>query len=175
MCDAMDLLRACCGEKLILGCGVPLMPAFGKVDYCRIGADVTNHWVPRKFTTREDVSTPHGVNNSIFRRHLDGRAFMNDPDVFFLRNENMKMDFKKRTLLAKIDSLFGSLLFVSDNVGNYDAEQMRALKDVFTSQKADILSAEYTAKKQITVKYRLNDTEHTLVFNPDNGNIFEEN
>ena len=94
---------------------------------------------------------------------------MNDPDVFFLRNNNMKMSFEKRTLLAKINSLFGSLLFVSDNVGDYDEEQMRVLKDVFTSQKAEILSAEYTGKKRITVKYRLDSEENTISFNPDNG------
>ena len=29
MCEAMDFLRECCGEKLFLGCGVPLAPAFG--------------------------------------------------------------------------------------------------------------------------------------------------
>lgn len=172
MCDAMDLLRECCGDKLILGCGVPLMPAFGKVDYCRIGADVKNHWAPVKFTTREDVSTPHGVNNSIFRRHLDGRAFMNDPDVFFLRNNNMKMSFEKRTLLAKINSLFGSLLFVSDNVGDYNEDQMRVLNEIFTSKKAEILSAEYTNKKQITVKYRMDSEENMIRFNPDNGCMY---
>lgn len=172
MCDAMDLLRECCGDKLILGCGVPLMPAFGKVDYCRIGADVKNHWAPVKFTTREDVSTPHGVNNSIFRRHLDGRAFMNDPDVFFLRNNNMKMSFEKRMLLAKINSLFGSLLFVSDNVGDYNEEQMHVLNEIFTSKKAEILSAEYTDKKQITVKYRMDSEENMIRFNPDNGCMY---
>lgn len=172
MCDAMDLLRECCGDKLILGCGVPLMPAFGKVDYCRIGADVKNHWAPVKFTTREDVSTPHGVNNSIFRRHLDGRAFLNDPDVFFLRNSNMKMSFEKRTLLAKINSLFGSLLFVSDNVGEYNEEQMRVLNEIFTGKKAEILSAEYTDKKQITIKYRMDSEENTIRFNPDNGCMY---
>ncbi len=31
--------------KIILGCGVPLMPAFGKVDFCRIGADVDLEWI----------------------------------------------------------------------------------------------------------------------------------
>lgn len=172
MCDAMDLLRECCGDKLILGCGVPLMPAFGKVDYCRIGADVTNKWKPRKHTTREDVSTPHGVNNSIFRRHLDGRAFLNDPDVFFLRNNNMHMSLEKRKLHAKINSLFGSLLFVSDNVSEYNGEQMRILKDVFYSEKAQILSAEYTDKKQITVTYLQNGEKETLVFDPDNGTVY---
>lgn len=172
MCDAMDLLRECCGDKLILGCGVPLMPAFGKVDYCRIGADVTNYWSPARMTTREDVSVPHAVNNTIFRRHLDGRAFMNDPDVFLLRNTNMKMNIEKRELLAKINSLFGSLLFISDNVSDYDEKQMNILKDIFTGDKAEIISAEYTGRKRITVKYRLAEAEHTLSFNPDNGNIY---
>lgn len=86
MCDAMDLLRECCGDKLILGCGVPLMPAFGKVDYCRIGSDVGLRWKTMKNIIREEVSSPHTVSNTIFRRHLDGRAWMNDPDVFFLRD-----------------------------------------------------------------------------------------
>ena len=172
MCDAMDLLRECCGDKLILGCGVPLMPAFGKVDYCRIGADVTNYWSPARKTTREDVSVPHAVNNTIFRRHLDGRAFMNDPDVFLLRNTNMKMNLEKRELLAKINSLFGSLLFISDNVSDYDEKQMNILKGIFSGDKAEIISAEYTGRKRITVKYKLADTVHTLSFNPDNGNIY---
>ena len=90
MCDAMDLLRECCGNKLILGCGVPLMPAFGKVDYCRIGSDISLGWKLRKHAIREEVSTPHAVCNTIFRRHLDGRAWMNDPDVFLLRDKNVK-------------------------------------------------------------------------------------
>ena len=35
MYRAMELLRSWCGQKQILGCGVPVMPAFGLVDYCR--------------------------------------------------------------------------------------------------------------------------------------------
>lgn len=58
MCDAMDLLRECCGDNLILGCGVPMMPAFGKVDYCRIGSDISLKWQQRKDVIREEVSTP---------------------------------------------------------------------------------------------------------------------
>lgn len=174
MCDAMDLLRECCGDKLILGCGVPLMPAFGKVDYCRIGADVKNCWKPVRFDTREAVSIPHAVNNSVFRRHLDGRAFMNDPDVFFLRDSNMKMSFEKRRLLGKLNSLFGSLLFISDNVDEYDTKQINVLKEVFTSKKAQIISAEYTGNDRITVKYKLDSAVKLLCFNPDNGNVFEE-
>lgn len=41
---AMGFLREMCGEHLIIGCGAPLMPAFGLVDYCRIGCDVGLDW-----------------------------------------------------------------------------------------------------------------------------------
>lgn len=84
------------GDWLILGCGVPLAPAFGKVDFCRIGADMGLNWMRNRFTTREDVSTPNAIYNTVFRRHLDSRAFMNDHDVFLLRDNNMFMSYKKR-------------------------------------------------------------------------------
>lgn len=52
MCDAMELLRSLCGDKLILGCGVPLAPAFGKVDFCRIGADMALSWNKNLFLVK---------------------------------------------------------------------------------------------------------------------------
>ena len=94
MCRAMDMLRGWCGDKLILGCGVPLWPAFGKVDYCRIGCDAgldwENTWLMRQ-VNREVVSTKNSIGNSYYRRELSGRAFLNDPDVFFLRDDNIKL------------------------------------------------------------------------------------
>lgn len=169
MCDAMDLIRECCGDKLVLGCGVPLMPAFGKVDFCRIGADAGLDWKRHLYINREAVSTCHTVNNSIFRRHLDGRAFMNDPDVFLLRESNMHMSFKQRKLLAKVNGLFGSLLFTSDNVGEYGAEQEKVYRETMSMPERKIISAEYTGKEEITVKYTVSGENKTLVFNPETG------
>lgn len=126
MCEAMDFLRELVGDKMILGCGVPLGAAFGKVDYCRIGCDVGLDWDgarrDRKLH-RERVSTKNAIGNTIYRRHLDGRAFWNDPDVYLLRDDNIKLNWKQRFLLAQINGLFGSLLFTSDNVGTYDEEK----------------------------------------------------
>ena len=169
MCDAMDLIRECCGEKLVLGCGVPLMPAFGKVDFCRIGADAGLDWRRHLYINREAVSTCHTVNNSIFRRHLDGRAFMNDPDVFLLRKSNMHMSFKQKKLLAKVNGLFGSLLFTSDNVGEYGADQEKVYRETMSMPEREIISAEYTDKEEITVKYIVSGENKTLVFNPETG------
>lgn len=169
MCDAVDLLRECCGDKLILGCGVPLMPAFGKVDYCRIGADIDLKWADKKNTHREDVSTPHAVCNTVFRRHLDGRAWKNDPDVFLLRDSNIHMDFPQRRLLSVINSVFGSLLFISDNVSEYSEEQKKALAQAFADNEYKILSAEFTGKDILAVVYTENGIKKRLCFNIRNG------
>lgn len=171
MCDAMDLLREACGDKLILGCGVPLMPAFGKVDYCRIGADISLKWQTGKHITREDVSTPHAVCNSIFRRHLDGRAWMNDPDVFLLREKNNQMNFEQRKLLAKINSTFGSLLFISDDVSEYNDEQKAALSEVFAEKDIKIISSGFDRKDVMHAVYIENGEEKELRFNIRTGEI----
>lgn len=173
MCDAMDLLRECCGDKIILGCGVPLMPAFGKVDYCRIGADIDLAWRQKKHVPREDVSTPHAVCNTIFRRCLDGRAWRNDPDVFLLRDNNIRMDFEQRKLLAKINSTFGNLLFISDNVGDYTPAQKLALHDAFRSKKIRIRSAQLTDENVMRVEYEEDGQPVSLQFNVHTGAIIK--
>lgn len=171
MCDAMDLLRECVGDKLILGCGVPLMPAFGKVDYCRIGSDIALNWKHKKYITREDVSTPHAVCNTIFRRHLDGRAWMNDPDVFLLRDTNIKTTFEQRKLLARINSTFGSLLFISDNTSEYNDKQLEVLYDTFADKKTVIKRAEFVQDNIMEAEYIENEEHKLMRFNVHTGEI----
>lgn len=169
MCDAMDLIRDCVGDKIILGCGVPLMPAFGKVDFCRIGADVDLEWIRRKNRIREDVSTPNTVNCTVFRRHLNGRAFLNDPDVFLLRDTNTKMTFDQRALLAKINSYFGSLLFVSDNVEDYKDNQMKVFLDTIRKKDIKILNAEFAERNIISVTCLADGKKESFRFNSETG------
>lgn len=136
MYDAIDLLRECIGDdKQILGCGVQMMPCFGKVEYMRIGADMSLQWKHsflRQLMHREDVSTKNAINNSMYRRHLNGRAFLCDPDVFLLRDYNIKFSFEQRKLLAKFIKLFGGVLFTSDDVGKYNEKQLEVMHDTFT-------------------------------------------
>ncbi len=171
MCDAMDFIRECVGDKLILGCGVPMAPAFGKVDFCRIGADMGLDWRRNPYTTREDVSTPNAIYNTVFRRHLDGRAFLNDPDVFLLRDNNMFMSYKKRKLIAKINHIFGNLLFTSDNVDRYNDSKINAFLAAVDKNKETFISAEMTKKRDMTIVYEENGKRHTLCFNVENGRI----
>lgn len=168
MCDAMDLLREVCGDKIILGCGVPLAPAFGKVDFCRIGADVGLDWDKKPFS-REDVSTQNTLLNTVFRRHLDGRAFLNDPDVFLLRESNLKMPLSQREIIAEVNSLCGNLLFVSDDVAEYDAKQKQIFTETVTRPKAKILSASIDINDDISIDYSLNGENGNLTFNIKTG------
>lgn len=168
MCDAMELLRSLCGDKLILGCGVPLAPAFGKVDFCRIGADMALSWNKKPFS-REDVSTKHALLNTIFRRQLDGRAFLNDPDVFLLRDNNIKMPFSQRKLIAKTASLFGNLLFVSDDVSTYNNEQKECFATVTSQNKAKINYVDMNRNGDISIKYSLDNKNIGYCLNINNG------
>lgn len=169
MCDAMDLIREWCGDKLVLGCGVPLMPAFGKVDYCRIGSDISLKWKKQKHAIREEVSTPHAVCNTVFRRHLNGRAWMNDPDVFLLRDRNNKISMKQRLLLSEINSVFGSLLFISDDVSEYSEAQLRALDAAFSAKEVKIIRAELERDTVMCTEYLVNGEKKQLRFHIENG------
>ncbi len=123
MTEAMQFLRECTEDRLIIGCGVPLGPSFGLVDYCRTGCDIGLDWDDHAFMRlliRERVSTLNAVNDTIARRQLNGRAFLNDPDVFLMRDSNLKLsEMQKRTLFT-VNYLFGSLLFTSDNTVEYN-------------------------------------------------------
>ena len=127
MIRAMELIREWVGEKAVLACGVPLMPCFGLVEYARIGCDVGLTWGDRPFLRqihRERVSTENSLTDTIARRHLDGRAFGNDPDVFFLRTENLELSEREKDILASVNALMGTVFLTSDDPSHYTDEQV---------------------------------------------------
>ena len=171
MCEAMDFLRECVGDKYILGCGVPLMPAFGKVDYCRIGADMDLVWNKPTFNHREFISTVHTLGNSIFRRQLNGRAFLNDTDVFLLRDNNIHMNFEQKEIIATVNKLCGSVIFTSDNVDKYNDKQMELLLKTFSKDDIKITSAAFRNEERsvIDIDYTLNGEEKHFAFDIKRG------
>lgn len=153
MADGMKFLRELCGDKLILGCGVPLASAFGRVDYCRIGCDVSLEYDDVFYMRKahpERTSTKHCMINTIFRRQLDGRAFLNDPDVFILRDENVKMTPVQKENLAIINGLFGSVLFMSDDASKYDENKLSLYKKII-NLKGKLISVDYDNKEAIVI------------------------
>jgi len=126
MCEAMEFLREVCGDKFILGCGVPLGAAFGKVDYCRIGSDVALSWEDARLkhiNYRERVSTANSLESTVGRHFLNFRAFGNDPDVFILRTENCWLTEMQKKTLFLLNLVLGGLVFCSDNPSLYSKKQ----------------------------------------------------
>ena len=172
--ESIDFLRECVGDKQILGCGVQQMPCFGKVEYMRIGADMALSWKHKFFrnlTHREDVSTPNAIHNSVYRRCLNGRAFLCDPDVFLLRRSNIKFTFEQQKVLAKFIKLFGSVLFMSDNVDEYDDEQLAVFNDTLADDDAKVVAINETNDK-LFIDYIQNGEPHTLGFCVTDGSIY---
>lgn len=174
MCEAMEFLRECVGEeKLILGCGVPLGPSFGVVDACRISCDVDLKYSPKYYNKMginlELPSAQNAITNSVFRRHLNGRVFCNDPDVFFLRKNNLSFTREQKLLLGKINNLCGDVLFVSDNAGDYSDEDIELLKKFFEKTDSHITSAEFVSEDEISIHYTENGKNLTLDFNLRTG------
>lgn len=134
MADALGLLRdnVCDGTRLLL-CGVPLLSAFGQCEYCRIGPDMGLDWDDKphmRLLHRERVSTRWSLANARGRAHLDGRAFRCDPDVMFLREDGVSFLDDQRAYMLDIVSSCGGVLFTSDDMGQWNTEQLDAFHDL---------------------------------------------
>lgn len=173
MREAMEFLRECVGDKWIIGCGAPMSPSYGVFEYMRIGADCSFHW--RKFyddISREMLSTSKTLLNTIYRRFYNERVFFNDPDVFYLRDNNIKMNVAQKELHAIICKLFGNVIFTSDNLNNYSDKAKEFYKLMMTDDDYRLISVNQIAKYVIEIKYSINNKNKLLVFNYKNGDVY---
>lgn len=148
MQEALDLIHSAIQWKKenikILGCGIPFSHAFGNVNYTRVGSDVEEKWENylKNFNFLERVSTFSSLNSTIYRHPFNTKNFLNDPDVFYLRDKFRA--FKAKDLLKKIllseeekltlllnNQIFGGLVFTSDPVENYNEEQLILYRKLF--------------------------------------------
>ncbi len=141
MVESMRFLREIAGPLRILGCGVPLGAAFGYVDYCRIGSDVSLGWEDLRLKMvryKERVSTVNSLVSTIGRAQLNNRFFNNDPDVFILRDENTSLTAEQKQTLFLLNNLLGSLVFTSDCIDTYREETLSQYLSSFPMRKKEI-------------------------------------
>lgn len=133
MADALDLLRASVADDVrFLLCGVPLMSALGRCEYCRVGQDVGLDWDDKphmRLLHRERVSTKLSLANARGRAHLDGRAFRCDPDVFFLREEGVSFTPEQYAQMLETDTSCGGVLLTSDDMAAWSPTQLETFHD----------------------------------------------
>jgi hypothetical protein len=81
----------------------------------------------------------------------------------------MTSNFDQRKISAFVNHIFGSLLFTSDNVGDYNDEKMDVLMHVFNNGRPELISAEFITKNLIEIKYIENGEEKRLCYDSDKG------
>ncbi len=170
--DAYAFLRRVLGDRLILGCGATPFNCAGKFDYLRVGPDVSlefdDIWFMR-IMHRERISTKTTLQNTVYRSFFNGVLFGNDPDVFILRDENVRLSKEQKRALLTLNSLFGSVLMTSDNIAEYDEEKEELLnRAIDCFQNAKVISYGREGKR-IRIRYSLNGEEHCLVYDTKKG------
>ena len=169
---AYSFLRKCLGKKAILGCGATVFNCIDKFDYLRIGPDVSlkfdDVWFMR-FMHRERISTKVTLQNTVYRSFFNDRLFGNDPDVFLLRDDNIKLSKSRRRALITLNALFGSVLMTSDNLGQYDESKRKLLDDALDLfYNANVTG--YSRKgNAIEISYTLNDRPQTIKYDTKRG------
>lgn len=174
---AYKMLQETLKGKIILGCGATLSTVYDKFDYVRIGPDISLKFGGDTLTntlTREMPSTKVTLLNTIYRNFMNDRWFGNDPDVFLLRDYNIKLSKEQKRALITLNALFGSLLLTSDNVGTYDDEKKELLsKALYLFKNASDVSFE-TKGKIIHITYKLDGITHEFDYISNKGVIKNE-
>ena len=115
---------------------------------------------------RERVSTKQAINNTVFRRQLNGRAYGSDPDVFFLREENCKLTAEQKRTLATVNALLGNVFLTSDMPSRYtqaQRDEYRYLRTLF--EHAAQVQVE-TENGRLSIRYLLDGIPQKLYFTP---------
>lgn len=170
-------LKECLEGKIILGCGALLNNVYGNFDYVRVGPDVSLDFDDKLYMRlfhRERPSTKHTILNTIYRSFMNDRLFGNDPDVYLLRDEKIKLTKEQRYSLMMINALFGNVLMTSDDIGTYDEEKKQLLaKALHLNKGAKNVSFE-SRGKIIHVAYELDNLKHEFDYNIKKGTIQNE-
>lgn len=137
--EAMNFIREILKNKLILGCGVPLSSAFNRVDYCRIGPDVSlkfdDVFYMRLFH-RERISTKYTILNTLYRYPMSKHCFLNDPDVYLLRDYNNDLSNDQKLSLTTVNILFGDLIMTSDDYSKFSEQQKEFIESLYEFKKS---------------------------------------
>jgi alpha-galactosidase len=121
-----------------LGCGAPLENSFRHLPLMRIGADTKEEWdggIAKFLRHQCRPSAKVSMLDTIGRAPLDGSVFVNDPDVVFCRDTNMKLTEAEKELVAAVDFALASQVMFSDDPVAFssEAEFTRRLVDLHDS------------------------------------------
>lgn len=119
------------GEKIAyLGCGMPFESSFNAFPLSRIGTDTKEAWDIAWMKKANYPARPSAFVNmqdTLGHAFWNQAIFINDPDVVFLRYENISLNDKEKILIALVNFLFASQIMHSDDPVHFDTEREGAL------------------------------------------------
>ena len=158
--------------NLILGSGALPIASASYFDFLRIGPDVSlkfdDVWFMR-MAHRERISTKVTLQNTIYRSIFNRHLFLNDPDVFLLRDDNIDLSKKQKEALLVINALFGNVLMTSDNIKNYDEESKELLAYAFDLSKNATDISYVRNGIYINLSYKINGKVVNTRYNTEKG------
>ena len=98
------------------------------------------------------------------RRHLNRLFFANDTDIFMLRGKKNQLETPRRYTLFLLTALLGELLFTSDDIAEYDEEEMRTYLSLFPL--VELSSLEVSEfRRTITIRYSVYGRSYVSISN----------
>ncbi len=120
-----------------LGCGIPFESGFMDFPLSRIGPDTKEDWdyLPmKKFNFSARPGAYGSLKSCLGHAFWDQAVFVNDPDVVFMRYENIRLNDREKELIALTNFLFASQIMHSDDPCHFDSEK----EEVFTKKIFDL-------------------------------------
>lgn len=122
-----------------LGCGAPLENSYRYLPLMRIGADTKEDWDQRPHRALLHQARPSAYNslmNTLGRAFMDQAVFVNDPDVVFCREPNMKLSEREKETVALGAVLAASQLMFSDDAAHFASG---GAEEAFTERLVELL------------------------------------
>ncbi len=167
MALAMEFLVNRKGNLFLEASGVQLGSAFGRAEYCRIGADTIPAWedvLRRNLHGRERASTLNALRSTVGRRQLNGLFFASSTDSFRLSDNGNSIDASMRYTQLMLQYLLSDLVCTADDIGSYSEKQLSLYRSLFPVGTPEIRQV-VESRRTVTVNYRVEEREYTFIAN----------
>ncbi len=122
------------GERVAyLGCGLPFESSFTSLPLSRIGPDTKECWdvgYLRIINYAARTGAKPNLQSTLGHAFWDQIVYVNDPDVIFLRNTNIKLDDGEKELIAIVNKIFASQIMHSDDPCDFSADEADFTKHI---------------------------------------------
>lgn len=121
-----------------LGCGLPLESSFNTLPLSRIGPDTKESWdvnYLRKLHYPARTSAFANMQSTLGHAFWDSSVYLNDPDVVFMRYDNITLTDTEKELITLVNYLFSSQIMLSDDPVSFNP----ATEGYFTNHMYNLL------------------------------------